>query len=211
MQSGSNETRVDLAEVTATGPLGGPNAAPQPDLASLVDAARQGDSIALQRLYGCYRPLLRGIVAELRSRLPAGLDPDDLAQETARHFCELVRAFDPAQGTNLTTYLQRKLRWRVVNFLRAEKRRAGHLRLEAAQLDRLAEEMGHARHDDLASPRLARALRRLSPRQRTVIAGIYWQERRAGELARQLGITPQAVTALRRRAEAALRREFLEG
>jgi len=187
-----------------------PASGPGADVADLAAAARRGDREALQALYGRYRPLLAGVVARVRPPLPAGVEPGDLEQEAAQQFCELVRAFDPDRGVNLTTYLQKALKWRVASFLRAEARRAGHLPLESADLSRLADEMAVSPSPERASPRLARALRQLSPRQRAVIAGLYWRERTAGEMARELGVTPQAVTALRRRAEAAIREELSE-
>ena len=136
------------------------------------------------------------------------MEPGDLEQEAAQQLCELVRAFDPDRGVNLTTYLQKAVKWRVASFLRAEARRAGHLPLESADLSRLADEVAAFRSPERTSPRLARALRQLSPRQRAVIAGLYWRERTAEEMARELGVTQQAVTALRRRAEAAIRKEL---
>lgn len=181
------------------------------DLAVLIAASREGDREALQVLYGRYRPLLAGVVAGLRRRLPVGVDADDLSQEAAEQFVDLVRSYDPSRGTNLTTYLQRKLKWRVANFLRAEARRAGHLPLDAAPLDRLADEAAASPSDPPSNPRLARALRQLSPRQRAVIAGLYWQDRSTREVAATLGISSQAVTALRRRAEGLIRRELSEG
>ena len=181
---------------------------PGVDVADLATAARRGDCDALQVLYGLYRPLLAGVVARVRPPLPTGVEPGDLEQEAAQQLCELVRAFDPDRGVNLTTYLQKAVKWRVASFLRAEARRAGHLPLESADLSRLADEVAAFRSPERTSPRLARALRQLSPRQRAVIAGLYWRERTAEEMARELGVTQQAVTALRRRAEAAIRKEL---
>ena len=56
-----------------------------------------------------------------------------------------------------------------------------------------------------AGRNIARAIERLSPRQRAVIAGIYYREVKVRALAAELQVTPQAVTALHRRALAALR------
>jgi hypothetical protein len=42
-----------------------------------------------------------------------------------------------------------------------------------------------------------------------VIAGLYWRDRTIRELAGELSVSPQAVTAVRRRAEEAIRREVL--
>jgi RNA polymerase sigma factor (sigma-70 family) len=179
------------------------------EVAALARAAADGDRAALAALYDGYRPLLAGVIGQLRRRLPPGVERMDLQQEAARVFCESVRSYDPSRRVNLTTYLVKSVRWRVANYLRAEARRAGQVPLEAAHLDELAEDVASSPTDTL-SPRVSRALSRLSPRQRAVVAGLYWRERTTVELARELGITAPAVTALRRRAERAIREELGE-
>jgi DNA-directed RNA polymerase specialized sigma24 family protein len=52
---------------------------------------------------------------------------------------------------------------------------------------------------------VARALERLSPRQRSVISGLYFKDESVGSVAGELSISAQAVTALHRRALVALR------
>ena len=186
-----------------------PGDAANPEIPRLAVAAVAGDRAATEALFGLYQPLLKATTAEVvRRGLPSGVGPDDVAQEAGRQFCELLRAYDLTGGVNLTTYLQRKLKWRVLNFLRAERRRASHAPLGASITERLADELARAPDEGLEDPRLGRALRRLSPRQRSVVAGLYWRDRTARELARDLGVTPQAVTALGRRAIESLRRDL---
>ena len=201
--------REPTGAATSTGATKVVASAESEEVAALARAAADGDRAALAALYDGYRPLLAGVVGQLRPRVPPGVERTDLQQEAARIFCESVRSYDPGRGVSLTTYLAKTVRWRVANYLRAEARRAGHVPLEAAHLDELAEEVASSPADAL-SPRVARALSRLSPRQRAVVAGLYWRERTTVELARELGITAPAVTALWRRAERAIREELGE-
>ncbi len=205
------KARAAPATRMAGRPAAPPVAASAEEVATLAVAASRGDGPALRALCDRYWPLAAGVIAKMVSRRPAGVDVADVEQEAAEQLCEMIRQFDPSRRVNLTTYLQKGLKWRVANYLRAEARRAAHLPLAAAPLHQLADEAADSPSLGLDNPRLGRALRRLSPRQRAVIAGFYWRERTTEELSAELGVTPQAVTGLRRRAEGALRRELAGG
>lgn len=171
-----------------------------------------GDSLrglSVEEVLTKYRPLIRAIVAShCRRRLPTGVDRADLEQEAARQLCELVHDYEPERGVVLTQYLRVNLRWRVSNYLRAERRRAGHLPIEAASVETIVDGSVRFPSDGVLHPRLARALSHLSPRQRGVIAELYWRERSVGEISRELGLSHQRVSAIRRHAEARLRDEL---
>jgi RNA polymerase sigma factor (sigma-70 family) len=178
-------------------------------LEPLDAAARAGDSTAQSDVLARLHPLIAGAIAQaLRHRLPAGVEPADVEQEAAAQACALIRDYDPRRGASLPVYVGRLLKWRLANYLRAEARRAAHAPLEAARLDEIADEAADTPEPCLEAPHLRRALRRLSPRQRAVIAGIYWRERTARQVAAELGVTSQAVNAARRKAEDILRREL---
>ncbi|MBI2940459.1 MAG: sigma-70 family RNA polymerase sigma factor [Chloroflexi bacterium] len=175
----------------------------------LVAATQRGDLTAQEVLYRRFRPLLEATVASFR-RGYAG--HADLSQETARFFLELVRAFSAEREGNFATYLKARLHWHIARYLRAEDRRRGR---ECGLVDSHGELLVEPAVPGpepvgIANPRLRRALARLSPRQRAIIAGFYWQDRETQEIACELGVTTQAVTAVRRRAEATLRRLLLE-
>lgn len=173
----------------------------------LAIAARSGDREALASLCARYRPLIGAVASRYRA-LPAGVERADVEQEAAQALCELALTFDPARGIPLAAYLKAKLGWRVAHYLRQEQRRTGHLPLESIDVESIPESVANLPSPGIASHRVARALRRLSPRQRAVIAGIFWRERTAREMAIELQVSHQAVAALKRRAEAAIRREL---
>lgn len=177
------------------------------EAADLVAQAQSGDQAALARIWESYRPLALSI-AHRRRFLPTGVEEADVEQEAARALCELVLSYDARREVPLAAYLKRKLAWRVHHYLRDEARRCGHLALDSIDVDTVAGSVVEMPTPGIPDARVLRALRKLSPRQRAVIAGLFWRDRKTKELADELRISKQAVTALRRRAEGAIRRDL---
>lgn len=183
----------------------------------LLAAAKCGDHDALTALLGRYRALWCGAArAFARDHRPGPsqqpglgiIEVADLEQEAAIEFCRLVGRYDPTRGTNFTTYIQRTLHWRLTNYLRQEsRRRAGH-RAPVELLEDIADTAAELPDHGIRSPKLARALQKLSPRQRMVVAGLFWRERTPSELGRELGVSQQAVSRARDRAFARIRGEL---
>jgi RNA polymerase sigma factor (sigma-70 family) len=143
--------------------------------------------------------------------LPVGVERGDVEQEAARALCELALEYDPDRGVPLAAYFKAKLGWRLRHYLRQERRRSGHLPLDEIDVEAIPQAVVEMPEPGIASPRVARAIRRLSPRQRAVIAGVFWRERTERELAGELGVSHQAISALKRRAEASLRKQLRAG
>ena len=55
---------------------------------------------------------------------------------------------------------------------------------------------------------LDQALQMLTPKQKSVLYAIYWQDRRVVDIAARMGVSPQAVRAIRQRAEKILRQRL---
>ena len=169
--------------------------------------AKTGDSDALSTLWDTCAPIVRQAVRINRPPTLSTLTPEDAAQEAARLFLETVRSDACPDGATLVQFLSQKLHHRIYAYLRAERRRLGR------QVFADAPEMERALRRDATAPRsggppgrrVARALERLSPRQRSVIAGLYVRDEDVKTVANQLGIRPNAVTAIHRRALATLR------
>ena len=154
-----------------------------------------------------YRPLVlthvRGLFGHSQQ---AGVDVEDLFQEANAMLVELARDYAPERGVPFGNYLKQKLKWHLVNLLARELRRKNRVvEIDQSAWESLVEEPEVLGPAEVLNPRLRAALRCLSPRQRRVLYGIYWREKTAQELAGQLGVTPQSITALRRRAESLLR------
>lgn len=157
-----------------------------------------------------YRPLVLAMIRSLSNQShQAGVDFEDLFQEANAALIELSGDYAPERGVSFGAYLRLKLKWHLVNFLGRELRRKNRtVGIEESMIEHLAEETAAFPSAEVLNPRLRAALRRLSPKQRSVLYGIYWREKTANELALQLGVSAQNVTALRRRAEAAIRQEM---
>lgn len=179
----------------------------------LVVAAGDGDESALTQLWDACSPIIDDVLRYYRRG--GNPDLDDVVQEAAVIFLNTVRT-SPSRSSWLPTVsitdqfanaLTRSLRWRLYNYLRRERRRRGRV----VQADEQSLELALARAASGVAPKgvagrqLSRAIERLSPRQRAVVTGLYDRELDVAELARELEVSPQAVTALHRRALAKLR------
>jgi len=175
----------------------------------LVRSASAGDPTALADLWAACAPLVSATVKAALRRyraIPSTLETQDVAQEAAVLFLTQVREAAAKDGARFREDFGRALYWRVHAYLRAERRRLG--RQVTVNTDGLEEALRRRASGAAGGPagrHLDRGLARLSPRQRAVIAGLYARDASQRSLARELGITPQAVTALHRRALAALR------
>jgi RNA polymerase sigma factor (sigma-70 family) len=155
------------------------------------------------------------IVAESirRLHLQSGVvGVDDVWQDAALTLAEMFRAGELTEEASADELLQaqRKLRWRVRDFVRAERRRLGRKATGDDQIIEraLARQAQHQSPGPAIGRPLARALGRLSPRQRAVVTRLYFADRNVAEVSAELGVSSQAITALHRRALASLRREL---
>ena len=132
----------------------------------------------------------------------------ELRQEAWVAALELAPAFDRSMGVSFIDYLRSHLRWRLRTYLRVERRR--NRSSKVMPLERVS--AGSRRFDPAAmrEPDLRSAIRRLSPRQRSVIAARYVEGRRTTEIAASLGISRQSVAKLLRRAHQALREDLAD-
>ena len=185
------------------------------DIEALVDRARRGDPAARAELVERYQPLIWRLVGRLRPYTPGtGLDAEDLYQQAVQSFLELIQEYDPTRSNGFGSYLKTKLSWRLRNCLRAHRRRrrdeTGYgvtipAQLAGRSVTQLEINWGVY---EVSSPRLRRALGRLSPKQKQILARIYGYGYRIDGLAGQVGSSSPAVNGLRQRAEARLRAEL---
>ncbi len=132
----------------------------------------------------------------------------ELLQEAWVAALELAPEFDRSVGVSFIDYLRSRLRWRLRTYLREEWRRNRSSKLMPLENVRA----GSRRFDPAAvsEPDLRSAIRRLSPRQRSVVAAKYVEGRRTVEIATSLGISRQSVAKLLRRAHESLREALSE-
>lgn len=193
-------------------------AAPEPDL---VRRAQGGDREAVDALVNQYEKLVlleaRRCVRRIRGTRawdPA-LEVADVQQEAWACFLELIRTYNPARGVPFTAYIAVKLRWRLANFVRRQ-RKAGQ---ERVMLDRLFDEavehaasclLQDARSGDIAAAEaracLAPLLSTLSEHRRLLLQHWYVEGLETSDIAQRFGTTTGAVRMLHRRTLSALRR-----
>lgn len=164
---------------------------------SLVEPARTGDTAAADRLFAQARPYL------LRVALVLGCDPDsapDVVQETLLQGHARLQSYDRTRGS-FKGWLAVILSRRVKNLRRDQARRFRFLerfsqviRKEQAPPARVVE----------ARLTLRRLMRRLTGRQRQVVALYHIGGLRADEVAACLGMTAAGVRSTARDARTRL-------
>ena len=110
---------------------------------ALLEAAREGDHRACEQVLQENNGLIWSVVRRYYGR---GVEPDDLYQLGCLGFLKAVRGFDPAYGTQFSTYAVPKIAGEIRRFLRDD----GTVKVsrgvkERAQVIRLArDKLGHS-------------------------------------------------------------------
>ena len=86
-----------------------------PSAPELLQAAREGDNRACEQVMQENAGLIWSIVRRYYGR---GVDPDDLYQLACLGFLKAVRGYDPAFGTQFSTYAVPKIAGEIRRFLR---------------------------------------------------------------------------------------------
>ena len=89
--------------------------APALSAGELLAAARAGDSAACEQVLRENNGLIWSVVRRYYGR---GVEPDDLYQLGCLGFLKAVRGFDPAYGTQFSTYAVPKIAGEIHRFLR---------------------------------------------------------------------------------------------
>ena len=133
----------------------------------VLEAARQGDNAACEQVLQENAGLIWSIVRRYYGR---GVDPEDLYQLACLGFVKAVRGYDPAFGTQFSTYAVPKIAGEIRRFLRDDgavkvsrgiKERAGVIRAARTRLQselnreptlsELSEEVGLSAEDIAAA------------------------------------------------------------
>ena len=143
-----------------------------PTAPELLEAARQGDNRACEQVLAENNGLIWSVVRRYYGR---GVEPDDLYQLGCLGFLKAVRGFDPAFGTQFSTYAVPKIAGEIRRFLRDDG---------AVKVSRGLKEEG-------AAVRAARVR----------LAGELGREPVLSELAEATGLTPEEIAAAETAAE----------
>lgn len=187
------------------------NLMPKSRVLELVRQAQRAAPGAMDQLIKMYTPL---ILREVDRHRGAGLvnpclSSEDLRQEASLMLIELVKEFKLGHGVPFGSYLKHKIRWRLHNYRRRQQNQVlTNSDLDSSEGDQLATEPEPLHTFSLDHPLLRSAFRQLSPRQRMVLIKTFWEDKSFGQTAIDLGVTPQAVGALQRRALRRLRQQL---
>ena len=143
-----------------------------PTAPELLEAARNGDNRACEQVLEENNGLIWSVVRRYYGR---GVEPDDLYQLGCLGFLKAVRGFDPAFGTQFSTYAVPKIAGEIRRFLRDDG---------AVKVSRGLKEQG-------AAVRAARVR----------LAGELGREPVLSELAEATGLTPEEIAAAETAAE----------
>ena len=146
-----------------------------PSAPELLEAARGGDNRACEQVLEENNGLIWAVVRRYYGR---GVEPDDLYQLGCLGFLKAVRGFDPAYGTQFSTYAVPKIAGEIRRFLRDDG---------AVKVSRGLKERG-------VSVRGARAR----------LWGELGREPLLSELAEATGLTPEEIAAAETAAEPVL-------
>jgi len=175
----------------------------------LIDRARNGDELALERLFARHlRPLQRWASGRLPGWARDLTDTDDLVQDTLLRTFKRIGDFEPRGVGALQAYLRQA----VVNRLRDELRRKAR-RPQTTDLDGVDPAAGESPLEEAigreAAERYARALERLKPEEREAIIARVEMDYTYEELAQVLGKpTPDAARKAAQRALVRLAEEM---
>ncbi|SHJ52422.1 RNA polymerase sigma factor [Propionispora hippei] len=187
------------------------------DITELAEQTRQGDEKAFSLLCRQFTGLVKRYAWQSHVRSIA----EEAEAEGWLAVVRAVRNFDAKLGVPLAGYVESQVKFAVWNLFKRERRRWQR----ETVLEKLAaadeEEKGHLLErlpgpanvsaeveDSLFAGVLAGWLAGLPERQRQVIAATLLEGRQLTAVARELGITAQAVHNLRRRGLARLKRAY---
>lgn len=176
----------------------------------------QDDVEARARIIEAYQPLVYKLVTGVKAGSEVMLD---LIQEGTVGLIEAVERFDPDKGIKFTTYAPFRIRGRIINYLDKNK---GNKNIN---LDQSAEAMqdllGMASmfedptdtkknverlaEDDMLLSAVLRSLARLSEKEKAVVIGIYIEDKKATDLAKEMGISNSYLSRLQKKGVRRLR------
>ena len=165
----------------------------------LLSLIRDGDRAAFGVLYERYRVVARRFALHLNAQS----DADDVVAES---FTTVLSTIEKGKGPteNFKTYLLTVVRHRVYTVY--SQREKVHPTEQMGKLD------GVVYQPDIVEPdqELAQAWTELLPRHRDILRATVLQDKKPDSIAPEMGINPNAVSAVAYRARTILKRKYLE-
>ena len=164
----------------------------------LWEQCARGSITAREELIVSYRPLVYWIAGKIRVH-----DPElrkDMIQEGMLALIRAVDKFDPKKGFRFTTYAYHKIHGHIINLLERSEKRAP-VPVPDEYLDMEYDEEGAA--DDWIDAE--EAISRLEGREAQVLSAMFYEGKKARQIAGENNIDVSHVYRLRRSAIARIR------
>lgn len=177
---------------------------------------KEDDVEARARIIEAYQPLVYKIVKNIKAGNEVMLD---LIQEGTVGLIEAVERFDPDKNIKFTTYAPFRIRGRIINYLERNKKNPSITMDQSTQA--MQEILGMASmfddptdtkknvekiaEDDMLLGIVLKSLSRLSDKERAVVTGIYIHDKKATDLAKELGISNSYLSRLQKKGIRRLR------
>lgn len=177
---------------------------------------KEDDVEARAKIIEAYQPLVYKIVSGIKAGSEVLLD---LIQEGTVGLIEAVERFDPDKNIKFTTYAPFRIRGRIINYLEKNKTNNVTTLDDGAQemqdllgmasmfadptgVDNSVEKLAE---DDMLLKIVLKSLKRLSEKERAVVTGIYIEDKKATDLAKELGISNSYLSRLQKKGVRRLR------
>ena len=177
---------------------------------------KQDDNVeARAKIIEAYQPLVYKIVSSTKANPEVLLD---LFQEGTVGLIEAVERFDPDKEIKFTTYAPFRIRGRIINYLERNNNKNITLDTNAQAMQEI---MGMASmfadptdtkknverlaEDEMLLNMVLKSLSRLTEKEKAVVIGIYIEDKKATDLARELGISNSYLSRLQKKGIRRLR------
>ncbi|MFH1539365.1 MAG: sigma-70 family RNA polymerase sigma factor, partial [bacterium] len=134
-----------------------------------------------------------------------------IVQEGIMGLIEAVERFDPGKGIRFSSYAPFRIRGRIINYIDRNYNRDLQFDHDAQQMQEIfgmsanfADPTSRKRNveniaeDDMLYNTILESLDRLSEKERAVVKGIYIEDKKASDLARELGISNSYLSRLQK-------------
>ncbi len=174
------------------------------------------DVEARARVIEAYQPLVYKIVKNIKAGNEVMLD---LIQEGTVGLIEAVERFDPGKNIKFTTYAPFRIRGRIINYLERNRKNPSITMDHSTQA--MQDILGMASlfddptdtkknvekiaEDDMLLGIVLKSMSRLSDKERAVVTGIYIHDKKATDLAKELGISNSYLSRLQKKGVRRLR------
>ncbi len=93
------------------------------------------DGVSFNDLVVRLLPLVKRVAFQLRGRLPAHVELDDLVSEGTLGLLDAVRKFDPARGVTIESYARHRIRGAIIDSLRGQDHASRDMRRRIKKIE----------------------------------------------------------------------------